>query len=275
MGAMVPSNTARLTALIKQISTNLFRDKRVRVLWLTGSMATGRADAQSDVDLRIVVRTEDFATLASWWSELLEPVTQLVWKRFKSESSDEILLSAITMEYLRFDLVVQSLADTQPRMHDAARVVFDKDGIASQFVLTALSQRNPFARLTLIVEEFIRLLGMLPVVVARNDVPRGMEEQIGLHALLIDLLLLENGLDRIDTGKQHIIAFLNDEQKAVLLQVPSLAPNIEAIIQGRLAYARLFLPRARRLMQLRAQPYPEAFETTTRKHLWETLHVNF
>jgi len=125
--------------------------------------------------------------------------------------------------------------------------------------------------LSFLVEEFIRLLGMLPIVVERDNVPMGMEGQLGLHSLLISLLLLENGIDRVTTGKRHVAAFLTDEQRAILAQVPSLAPTMESLIQGRVAYGRLFLPRAQQLMEAHGQVYPEIFEAATKRHLWKTL----
>lgn len=91
--------------------------------------------------------------------------------------------------------------------------------------------------------------------------------------MLISLLLLENGIDRMTTGKRHVAAFLTQEQQAILAQAPALAPTMDSLIQGRLAYGRLFLPRARRLMQAHGQIYPDAFEAATREHLWVTLGV--
>jgi len=76
------------------------------------------------------------------------------------------------------------------------------------------------------------------------------------------------------TGKRHVAAFLNDEQRAILAQVPSLAPTMQSLIQGRVAYGRLFLPRAQRLMEAHGQVYPEAFEAATKRHLGETLGLS-
>jgi hypothetical protein len=115
---------------------------------------------------------------------------------------------------------------------------------------------------------------MLPIVVEREDVPIGMEGQLALHSMLISLLFLENGIDRMSSGKRHVAAHLNDEQRALLAQVPSLAPTIASIIEGRVAYGRLFLPRARCFMERHGQTYPEAFEAATIQHLWETLGLS-
>lgn len=263
----------RLTAFVEQAATLLRSEERVRLLWLTGSLAAGKADAQSDVDLRAAVPEEDFAAVGQWWQDVIDLLAPTVWRRRWPGPPDEAILGAITTDYLRFDLVIQSVTDTKPRRLEAAKLLFDKDGLADRFPLTAAPAPDAFAQVPLLVEEFIRLLGMLPIVVERNDVPIGMEGQLGLHSMLISVLLLENGIDRMTTGKRHVAAYLNDEQRALLAQIPALAPTMESIIDGRVAYARAFLPRARRLMEARGQAYPAAFEAAARQHLWDTLGV--
>jgi len=265
---------AALKAFAEQAATTLRDEERARILWLTGSLATGMADAQSDVDLRVAVQPEDFASVGQWWQNLIDRISTTVWKRRWPGAPDEVILSAITPDYLRFDVVIQSVADRKPRTLEAAQVLFDKDGLAEQFTLTAPMPQQPLARLSFVVEEGIRLLGMLPIVVERDDVPMGIEGQLAMHSLLISLLLMENGIDRVSMGKRHIVAFLNEEQRAVLGQVPSLAPTMTSVIAGRAAYGRIFLPRARHLMEANGLVYPEAFEATTKRSLWETLGLS-
>lgn len=265
---------ARLTAFAERAADALRDDERVRAVWLTGSLAAGTADAQSDVDLRAAVRAEDFAVIGEWWQELIARIAPTVWTRRWPGPPDEAITSAITTDYQRFDLVIQSITDTRPRAYEAAHLLCDKDGVAQRIPLTAPVQHNPLARLPYLVEEYIRLLGMLPIVVERNDVAMGMEGQMGLHTILISLLLMENGIDRMATGKRHVAAFLNDDQRALLAQVPPLEPTMDSVIQGRAAYGRLFLPRARRLMESHGLAYPTAFEEATRRHLQDTLGLS-
>lgn len=274
MSSTNSTSTAKLVAFSEQAARNLRKDERIRILWLTGSLAKGTADAQSDVDLRVAVRTQDFATIDQWWQDVLNQVAPLVWKHRWPGPVDEAILGAITEDYLRFDVVAQSISDVRPRALEAARLIFDKDGEAERFLLTTPLHHDPYAHLPTLVEEFIRLVGMLPIVVERNDVPIGMEGQLALHSMLISLLLLENGIDRMASGKRHVVAFLDDEQRSILAQVPSLAPTIESLIQGRVAYGRLFFPRAQRLMEAHDQVYPKAFEMATKRHLWETLGLS-
>lgn len=270
----VPSPIASLVAFVEDAAAALQRDDRVRLLWLAGSLASGTADAQSDIDLRLAVRPDDFVRVGEWWSDLIESISPTVWKRRWPGPPDEAITSAITTEYMRFDVVIQSSADTRPRTFEAAQVLFDKDGIAEQILLTARAKLDPLARLSYVVAEFIRLLGMLTIVVGRDDVPMGMEGQMGCHSLLISLLMMENGIDRMALGKRHVVALLGDEQRRVLASVPTLAPTIDSVVQGRLAYARLFLPRARRLMEANGLTYPQAFEVATRQHLQARLGLD-
>jgi len=266
---------ARLAVLVEKAAASLQQDERVRLLWLTCFLVNDTAATESDVDLRAAIRPEVFATLDVWWQELMDEIAPTVWKRRLLGPPDEAILSAITSEYLRFDIVVQSSADLRPRMLEAARLLLDKDGRAEDFSLTKSASSDPFIRLPGLVEDFIRLVGMLPIVVARDDLPIGMEGQMGLHSMLISLLLLENGIDRMAGGKRHVAVYLSDEQRAVLAAVPILAPTMESVIEGRVAYARLFLPRARRLMEAHGQVYLDEFETATMKHLLERLGLTW
>jgi len=158
------------------------------------------------------------------------------WRRWPGPP-DEAILGAITADYVRFDRMLHSPC----RIGDHARwkppgVLFGKDGEAEHFHLTTPSVHDAFASLPLLVEEYIRLLGMLPMAVKRNDIPIGMEGQRALHSMLISLLLLECGIDRMTTGKQHVAALLDEEQRAILIRVPTLAPTMDSLIEGRVIY---------------------------------------
>lgn len=274
MASTDENHTAKLTIFVEQAADVLRKDERIRILWLTGSLAAGTTDEYSAVELRAAVRAMDFANVAQWWQDLLGRVAPLLSKyRLPIGPADEATLSAITADYLRLNVVLQSLSDTRPRTLEAARLIFDKDGEAEHFLLTAPLSHNPYAGLSFLVEMFLRALGMLPIVVAHNDILIGMEEQLALHSMLISLLFLERGIDRTAPGKRHI-ASLNEEQQAILAQVPTIAPTMESLIQGRVAYGRLFLPRARRLMEAHDQVYPEAFEAATKQYLWKTLGLS-
>ncbi|MGH2897428.1 MAG: hypothetical protein ACRDMZ_02040, partial [Solirubrobacteraceae bacterium] len=178
-------------------------------------------------------------------------------------------------DYGRFDVIFQSAADPRARALGPLRLLFDKDGVAPALVLPdAPASPRPLAGLEFVVEEFIRMLGMLSIVVHRDDPAIGMEGQMGCHGLLIALLLMENGVDRNAMGKRRVAPLLTAEQRAVLAGLPPIAPDVASIAAGRVEYARVFLPRARRLMAANGVAYPEALDAATRRHLKVSLGID-
>jgi predicted nucleotidyltransferase len=79
MSSMNHASIRKLTTFAQQVAAILLQNERIRILWLTGSLATGTADVQSDVDLRVAVGVEDFATVSDWWPDLLDELTPIVW----------------------------------------------------------------------------------------------------------------------------------------------------------------------------------------------------
>lgn len=261
---------------VESAAVCLRADERVRALWLTGSLANGTGDGESDVDLRAAIRASDFATIGSWWGASIDSLGAVVWKRRWPAPPDEVITSALTRDYGRFDVIYQSASDPRPRSLGAARLLFDKDSIAAALVLPgAPASPQPLAGLDFVVEEFIRMLGMLSIVVHREDPAIGMEGQFGCHSLLIALLLMENGVDRNVMGKRRVAPLLSAEQREILAALPAIAPDVASIAAGRLAYARVFLPRARKLMEANGMAYPEALEAATRRHLRVSLGLEF
>ena len=51
---------AQVRGVAARVSETLAQDERIRVIWLTGSVARGTADSSSDVDLRIAVTDESY-----------------------------------------------------------------------------------------------------------------------------------------------------------------------------------------------------------------------
>ena len=100
MASQDNSRTMKLTTFAEQAAMILCEDARVRILWLTGSLATGTADAQSDVDLRSAVRVEDFETIGDWWQDVLEQIGPTIWKHRWPGPPDEAILGAITTDFI-------------------------------------------------------------------------------------------------------------------------------------------------------------------------------
>ena len=72
-------------------------------------------------------------------------------------------------------------------------------------------------------------------------------------------------------GALHRNPLLTAEQRSDLQALPVIAAERSSIIAGNAAFARLFLPRARRLAAEIGMDWPTEFEDATRRHLLKTL----
>lgn len=99
LGGMAPGHPE----LLHDLSTSLRDDGRVGALFVTGSAATGEADRYSDLDLVLVARSGEAATIASGLVELLESVAATAMARWTIRGR---LLSAVLADWRRIDLAV-------------------------------------------------------------------------------------------------------------------------------------------------------------------------
>jgi hypothetical protein len=194
-----------------------------------GALTRGTADAYSDLDL--VVEVDDPAAF--------DPVAAL------ADATPTVLLRtmpfsaiAVTPDWLRVDLVVA------PRGGDGGpqpAPPTDVDGLA---------------------EEFLRVLGLLPVVVAREEWIVASDGAWLLRSFLVRLLLAENG-EGLMTGVKRLNEKLTAEQRALVEGLPPIVATRTGVIDAHRAIADAFIPRAKRL----AQHWPDALETAANDYL--------
>lgn len=237
--------------------------------WVIGSLADGGGDAYSDVDLLVAVRDGDFAAVVAAWPQFLAQLTPTVFAR-QIGAKDKPTITAITPEWLRFDITLASAADPRPHGYRAAPL-FARGPDAAPFTFSPAIPGASWDRLPALISDFLRVLGLLPVAVGRGEFLVGLTPVSLLRGYLIELYLIENGCPR--GGAKRLNPLLTPEQRRALDALPPLTPTREAIVAGHVACARLFLPRARQLAAEHALPYPEAFERATLAHLRRQLGI--
>jgi hypothetical protein len=72
---------------------------------------------------------------------------------------------------------------------------------------------------------------------------------------------------------KRLRTYLTSEQNAVLASLPLLEPTIDSAIEGSLALARVFLPRARRLAAETKHPWPQSYEQASVSYFERSLGV--
>ena len=72
---------------------------------------------------------------------------------------------------------------------------------------------------------------------------------------------------------KRLRTYLTEEQNELLLSLPPLVPTIDSVIEGYLALARAFLPRARRLAAETGNTWPAAYEAASVSYFERSLGV--
>lgn len=252
-------------ALIDQLLAALGRDPRVRSVWLSGSFSRGAGDAWSDVDLTVTAEAQDIAPCLADYHAPRADLPKLVF----SQILHGRVLTAITEDWRRFDLAFLT-PEELPRQDgaDLRHLLGDAEGPPPR---PPGADPGAAKRVTALVTEFLRVLGLSPVAVGREEwlvMQQGVEL---LRKMTVDLMVEEAGLAPAARGAKRVNPFLTSEQRALLEALPSPGAERHGLIDANLAIARLFLTRARPLAARLGAEWPEAFERATREHLRAAL----
>ncbi len=258
--------------LIQAISSALLNLEDLRALFLVGSFGKGIADAYSDIDFLAIVEEGKKADFPSIWRTTLESITPVVfWNRRPIGGT---LINAVTADWLRCDLVIPSDNRLSNRSKDTVRVLIDRDGLY-ETLPPHLSYEGPnTGRVTYLINEFIRVLGLLSVGMGRSEYFLGTVGAGLLRDHLASLLVEETAIPD-PGGALHLSRLLSADQMQVLTSLPFPKPERTSIIEAHLATARAFMPRARSMAARLDIPWPQPFEEATLRHLRRVFGAEF
>jgi predicted nucleotidyltransferase len=259
--------TDRQQRLIDALTRMLSNDPRIESAWLAGSLGNGSGDAFSDVDILVVVpdpvlqpATDDYhANMAA-----LMGVVRVNLVRGR-------VLNCITEDWDRFDLTFVKRGEFA--MRPFAQLVALVNRGTPEPTPAATSIYQPSAERVLeLVNEFIRVLGLLPVAVGREEYVLA-EDGIGLlRRMTIELMIEQNRIaPSARGGALHLRRLLTSDQHGLLSALPPVSATRDSALAGHQALARLFLPLARELAAQSGAVWPVAFEDATRRHLARTI----
>jgi hypothetical protein len=257
----VPGPAAQ-RGLIDRVTADLSTLQVVRGLWLTGSFGAGTADEHSDVDMFVLVPDADRDGLVGGWPGFVSRYSPLLVKRLGAAPVYTHLLPG----WLRWDVVIGTSTDLATVDRRRVEELFNKDGA------TPGSPGHRGADLDVVremTEEFLRVLGLLVVVLARDEMVAGVSGSGLLRQLLVTLLRYRAEGDRL-SGALHLSRVLPADELAALAALPVPRPERESVIEAHLACARLFLPVARQLLR---EAYPADLESACRDHLHTHLGI--
>ncbi len=256
--------------LIAAVSGALEHQPDVRALFLSGSYGSGLEDRHSDIDFLAVVAEGREAPFPGLWRQAISLAGEIVlWRERPGKS---LLINAVTRDWLRIDVQALTPSALSGRARDGLKPLFDHDGVFDALPETAGEAGPNIERMRWQIEEFIRILGLLPVAMGRQEYLNGITGVFHLRNLLVDLLVEETGAPHRG-GALHLNRLITQEQKDALASLPPLVPTRDAVIAAHLACAAAYLPRARALARSWGIDWPERFEAAMWDHLKARLAI--
>lgn len=258
--AQEPSQEKRSARLAELLEA----DERVRGVWLTGSLGRGTADRFSDIDMLLVVEADSRLPFAEQWPRL---VARLAAPLLTKKVVPPFVFAHVLPGWLRWDVVIGTPENLAGLPASAVRALVNKDGHAAGPEIEALSP-DPAAVLAL-TEEFIRVLGLLPVVIGRGELVTAVSGGGLLRAMTTSLLRMRVK-GRVPSGALHLSRVLPIELMEQLRSLPPLSAERGSAIALHLACARLFLPEARAML---GADHPDRLERACWEHLASELDL--
>ncbi len=244
-------------------------DNRVAALFLGGSLGAGTGDIYSDVDLILVAVPEHHAALAEevrgWADEIAEIV---LWR---PPYPGLPLFMAVTSQWHRFDITVTvpgRVTGSKARL----KVLVDHADIWATLPDQLLPQPMPAAQLEALIVETMRILGLLPVGMGREEYAVAVTGVGLLRANLITLMIAETE-PPLPPGAMGLRKVISPQDFAYLTAQPGVAATGEAVIAASLDYAGQFLRRARVLTAKVGATWPNNLERALRAHLRRELQI--
>jgi hypothetical protein len=266
--------------LIDRVSEVLGSDERIVAAYLVGGFAVGNADAWSDVDLQFVIRDEAEDDVGSSWRDIVEDIAATAHVQ---PFPFAIGGACITPEWLHFDVVFTPRAQVDPGSIEGMVPLFDKADLLPKGPVPRPDRRGAPFFPSRAVEHFFYMLGNMVSVIGRYEVIPATNGVIMVRDLdLVALLRAEQGWPGTREHSfgnpfpftKRLREYLSDEQHAVLLGLPPLAPTIDSVIDGYSALARAFVPRARALAVATGDPWPSAYESASVGYFERSLGVS-
>ena len=256
--------------LIQAISQALQNDGRVLALFLAGSLGRGTADRFSDIDLLAVAPAEAHAPITTAFRSSLALQVRLVFWRLRL--TDVSLVNAITEDWQRIDLFLIVPEQLPAYAQNALKPLFDTNNLFATLPPTSPPPLPNRARVAFLIEEFIRVLGLLPVVIGREEFEVGIAGAGLLRAHLTELLV-ETAGSPAKGGALHLSRILSPERRRTLRDLPTPLPTSDSLIEAHLATAQIFLPYARTVAAQLGLVWPTNFEAATWQYLGRELGI--
>jgi hypothetical protein len=248
--------------LIDRVRADLHELEAVRGVWLTGSLGTGTDDEWSDVDMFVLVDDEDRPAFVASWPHFAAGYQPLLVKQIPGAP----VFAHVLPGWLRWDVTVGGHGDLAGLDRDRVLELFSRHGESAGTAPHRPPDPHVVREMT---EEFLRVLGLLPVVVRRGEAVMAASGAALLRQMLTTLLRYQAEGSRM-SGALHLSRVLRQDQVAALRALPPAYADLDAAVRLHIACAAMFLPVARDLLR---GDYPARLDEACRIHLRAELSL--
>jgi hypothetical protein len=249
----------RFAALWDRARAVLEPDPRVREVRIHGSIATGTADAWSDLDVQVIATEDGFEPLLADWPSWLAEITPTVFARTPIAP---FVVNTVTADGLTFDLSIwkgQPPAFPPPSGWAVGLLSgqrFDDVGLALEYA---------------VAEQLRGMAGPFISLVKRGEHLRHLTGVPHLLGLLTTVFLAE--LDAPMPAK-HWNRTFTEEQLAAVAALPPVAAPAEALTAFGLACSELLVTRARPELARRGLPGPSELAAVPAARVHDQLGID-
>lgn len=247
-------------------------DERIMAAWVVGSLATGEADAYSDVDLQCLIVDESADWYRQHWREL---VTKIVGSLVLAESLPGLIGGyTMTPDWLHVDLVLHRQSDLDPKRLTGIMPLYDRTGDLLPTHTVPVTRRGEPYFPDHDVKLFLYYLGNLPVGMGRGELVHLHGGTVTWREVLIQVMLAENGI-RDRGGKKRLNPFVTRDQREFLESIPAAGPQAPEILRTLHVISAEIIRRGKRLAAATGAAWPQSLEDAAkaniRRHLGDVF----
>jgi hypothetical protein len=272
--------------LYAQVVAAAERDDRIRVMWLSGSLGRGVADAGSDLDIVVAVAPDSIAEFAADWRTWLAGITSTVLARPLPGAPGSFY--SVTTECLRLDVVAERAGAASADALARRLLVVDKDGTAPDTSRRAETAQSAEAgqlaetgqpaeagpdpvRLANLTAEFFRQMTIFPAaVVARGDWLLGVVGVQGAQRMLYELFV-EANQPLPPMGVKQWSAKLTPGQRDACAGLPAPTATKDSVLAAMRATAAAYRAAASQILAANDVAWPAEFERAVQQYWADEL----
>lgn len=213
--------------------------------------------------------SEDRAGFCADWPALCDRIAPT---GLRKQLGTAPVFNQVTPDWVRFDVAVGTPEDIPGRSRATVRPLYDPQQLSGRLADPRPAPGPDPQRVQAIGIEFLRVLGLLPVVIGRQECLIGVSGVELLRSMIIQLMLQDVPVEDRG-GALHLNRLLPADRRQALTGLPAVSATREAVITGHLACAAVFLPLARDLHRRCRLAWPQELEDALRRHLSGTLAI--